>query len=172
MPSLTPWWSGSCGAHRTCPASGQYSVLLRAHDEAVTAGQLQLIVAPALGGDPCLDVGGATLTQDEGVISFIGDGDYEADALVRWHLFSACPLATSRGVSSKPWRCLCSASGRSGAGMGSLTFLSSSAAWRLRRTTTKWLCSRGNEHPMQQNSVGCPATISHRLLWKRPGAQP
>ncbi len=56
---------------------------MRAHDEAVAAGQLQLTVAPALGGDPCLDVGGATLTQDEGVISFIGDGDYQADALVR-----------------------------------------------------------------------------------------
>ena len=53
-----------------------------AHDESAAAGQLQLTVAPATGGDPCLDIGGATLTQSEGVISFIGDGDYEADALV------------------------------------------------------------------------------------------
>ena len=83
MPILNFQWYGWCGADRTCPATGQYSVLVRAHDEAVAAGQLQLTVAPALGGDPCLDVGGATLTQDEGVISFIGDGDYQADALVR-----------------------------------------------------------------------------------------
>ena len=67
---------------RTCPATGEYSVLMLAHDESAAAGQLQLTVAPATGGDPCLDIGGATLTQSEGVISFIGDGDYEADALV------------------------------------------------------------------------------------------
>merc|ERR1711988_1281067 len=68
----------------TCPATGQYPVLIRAHDETVAAGQLQLTVTPVLVGDPCLDIGGATLRQDAGIITFIGDGGYEDDALCEW----------------------------------------------------------------------------------------
>lgn len=85
---------------RTCPATGQYSVLLRAHDETVSVGQLQLSVQ-ASGGDPCVDDSGATLRQNEGVISFIGNGGYEDDALVgsiplldylrKWPVLSSSP---------------------------------------------------------------------------------
>ena len=85
----------------TCPATGSYPVLLRAHDELLATGQLQLTVAPATGGDPCQDIGGATLTQSAGVISFIGDGDYQADALCEWTItcgvgFSHVSLLFSR----------------------------------------------------------------------------
>ena len=56
-------------------------VFVGARDESLSTGRLVLHVTLA-GGDPCMDVGGATLRTTEGVISFMGDG-YENDALVR-----------------------------------------------------------------------------------------
>ena len=68
-------------------------VFVGARDESLSTGRLVLHVTLA-GGDPCVDVGGATLRTTEGVISFMGDG-YENDALVR--LRCLCPaLSESR----------------------------------------------------------------------------
>ena len=69
-------------------------VCVGARDESLSTGRLVLHVTLA-GGDPCMDVGGATLRTTEGVISFMGDG-YENDALVR--LRCLCPaLSESAG---------------------------------------------------------------------------
>ena len=109
-------------------------VCVGARDESLSTGRLVLHVTLA-GGDPCMDVGGATLRTTEGVISFMGDG-YENDALVR--LRRLCPHSLNRqgrALTRVLAAAARSASGRSSAGKGIRTSRCCSAASRRRRTS-------------------------------------
>ena len=67
----------------TCPETGRYSVQVRAYDDTQTGG-FRILFRELSGNDPCLDIGGVTMSQEtNGIISF-SDSNYADDSLCEW----------------------------------------------------------------------------------------
>ena len=67
----------------TCPATGRYAVQVQAYDDTQTGG-FRIMYRELEGNDPCLDIGGVTMSgETNGIISF-SDSNYADDSLCEW----------------------------------------------------------------------------------------